>query len=912
LSHYLSASRINLKYSTTYNQTPMAHDQHYRRVTPESANGPSHDPDVSRREYREITVRDHGRMIAGDVYGNVQINSVDHRSVFQVLGIYSCNHRHVLTTSFVGTIMDSLHFQGMERYHVRPLESHPGTFDWIFDQESRLYNCDFSVTRHAEKRWSEYECYQVEDDLRKHASKLRTWLETSDDIFWVQGKAGSGKSTFMKFLFEHDQTRACLRRWSNGNVVIIAAFFFWAASSSELEKSYIGLLRALLYQILVGCPELVQQVLSERWQAASCSMSYTKPWTKNDLLSAFARLLQVTETTARFCFLIDGLDEFDGDHRDLIDAINLLNRSSVIKIYVSSRPWNMFQEAYGCNDNLHITLHSLTRRDIVQYVGASLRMPVPGILSESEIRQLENALCDKAEGVILWVTLAVKDLRRGIGEHDRVEMLQRRLNEYPSELQDFIEHTFNQIDPVYRKLAGRLLLMMLELSWEPSLASIPFLEDFTTNEDVVFGTQWSVESSAKMPRLVDRAILCANKWCRDLLQPVHVQNCRGAIDDLPPDCAYFYIRTDGTNHLSFGHRTIYQFVKEKAEQGKLLDMAGHDFSPQLASLYAAVEVSRYGLDIYDFDDIFRDAILCHCNREYSNSVMVGDTATKIDACLAAFDIVGQAMERPLHWSHWTACGLTQRGDSDVVKILGRTPSGTGYTSLVSYCVGLHANDDSQLTGIVAKGRRYDNLSSKKKQFVLEILLLPVFYRAQYIHIAECSPVLPTEHYNVFVKALASGIDVNQPTPRSGCRTDYTVWHIYLLRLYDWFNMKCQYFRDSFAFADKDAKNLTADLEFLTKIFQLFLNSGADPFTVISSGDLLQDDQQEGSARKPTFLTVADIVEDLRAAVVSISASSQDFPAWYAAWEAAIAAFETSLQEAFAQRYAASRSALSYP
>jgi hypothetical protein len=50
---------------------------------PRRVNVPSQGPDVSRREYREITVRDHGRMIAGDVYGNVQINSVDHRSMFR-------------------------------------------------------------------------------------------------------------------------------------------------------------------------------------------------------------------------------------------------------------------------------------------------------------------------------------------------------------------------------------------------------------------------------------------------------------------------------------------------------------------------------------------------------------------------------------------------------------------------------------------------------------------------------------------------------------------------------------------------------------------------------------------------------------------------------------------------------------
>jgi ABC-type polar amino acid transport system ATPase subunit len=78
-------------------------------------------------------------------------------------------------------------------------------------------------------------------------------LETSDDVFWISGKAGSGKSTFMKFLFEHQQTQVHLERWAGGDV-IAAAFFFWRAGSSELEKSYVGLLQGLLYQVLQDAP----------------------------------------------------------------------------------------------------------------------------------------------------------------------------------------------------------------------------------------------------------------------------------------------------------------------------------------------------------------------------------------------------------------------------------------------------------------------------------------------------------------------------------------------------------------------------------------------------------------------------------------------------------------------------------
>lgn len=170
--------------------------------------------------------------------------------------------------------------------------------------------------------------------------------------------------------------------------------------------------------------------------------------------------MQASESRSRFCSFIDGLDEFDGDHRDLIDAISLLIKSPAIKVCVSSRPWQMFQQAYGYNENLHLTPHSLRRRDIGIYVETSLETSSPGTLGQRELRQLGNAVRDRAEDVLLWVTLAVRNLRRGIGEYDSLRMLQDRLEAYPTALQDFFKHIFAKIDPAYRRFTGRRLLTM--------------------------------------------------------------------------------------------------------------------------------------------------------------------------------------------------------------------------------------------------------------------------------------------------------------------------------------------------------------------------------------------------------------------------------------------------------------------
>jgi hypothetical protein len=97
----------------------------------------------------------------------------------------------------IQVILRGLHFEGMENHHARPLDRHPGTYDWIFDRSSCHVVCDACTQMSVTRRCN---CQRYEMSLQRQATKIRTWLETPDGIFWIQGKVGAGKSTFMKFL----------------------------------------------------------------------------------------------------------------------------------------------------------------------------------------------------------------------------------------------------------------------------------------------------------------------------------------------------------------------------------------------------------------------------------------------------------------------------------------------------------------------------------------------------------------------------------------------------------------------------------------------------------------------------------------------------------------------------------------
>jgi hypothetical protein len=69
---------------------------------------------------------------------------------------------------------------------------------------------------------------------------LRQEIRQERGIYWISGKAGSGKSTLMKFLYQEDRTREALQAWADGSPLLILSFFSLTLGRvfrSQLEDS---------------------------------------------------------------------------------------------------------------------------------------------------------------------------------------------------------------------------------------------------------------------------------------------------------------------------------------------------------------------------------------------------------------------------------------------------------------------------------------------------------------------------------------------------------------------------------------------------------------------------------------------------------------------------------------------------
>ena len=137
-------------------------------------------------------------------------------------------------------VLAALYFRKMDARETQVHEAYPDTCSWIFQDPA---------DRNMKQPWSNF----------------RSWLEAQDNCYWVEGKAGCGKSTLMKFLYSDPRTLAALRRWAGDSCELITASFFCWRSGTPLQMNQEGLLRSLLHTILKQKRDLISRVFPHQY-----------------------------------------------------------------------------------------------------------------------------------------------------------------------------------------------------------------------------------------------------------------------------------------------------------------------------------------------------------------------------------------------------------------------------------------------------------------------------------------------------------------------------------------------------------------------------------------------------------------------------------------------------------------------
>lgn len=273
--------------------------------------------------------------------------------------------------------MEQLEFRGMQERYYDITEAHQKTFQWIYERP----------------------------DL-----KFVQWLQGGSGVYWITGKAGSGKSTLMKYISQDQRTRHYLL--ADVKNVLVSAFFFHDRGQNPLLKSQEGLFRAILYSILSNYPKLIHLVLPSRYEKLKKDLrsgkqhSSTPTWSMEELRSGFKAIISQSQMRLNLCLLIDGLDEFSGRYEDIVDTLNNLLPTAPdshvrVQMCLSSRPLPVFEESYS--PHTHLRVQDLTADDIKLYVTTKLnKIPRAAYLLAEDPATTDliiNEILEKAQGV---------------------------------------------------------------------------------------------------------------------------------------------------------------------------------------------------------------------------------------------------------------------------------------------------------------------------------------------------------------------------------------------------------------------------------------------------------------------------------------------------------------------------------
>ena len=177
----------------------------------------------------------------------------------------------------------------------------------------------------------------------------------------------------MKYLTSEERSQNALKTWSQGKSLIVARHFFWNAGT-PMQKSYQGLLQTILSQILSQHAEYIPIICKDRWEACEehsilqwdaltrSNQVRHLQWSTKELSHTLELLVNLSPNKLSLCILIDGLDEYDGDHEEIVRLILKLADSSSVKIC----------KFLGF---LHIHLSDSTNQQVRRFEQAMERLP---------------------------------------------------------------------------------------------------------------------------------------------------------------------------------------------------------------------------------------------------------------------------------------------------------------------------------------------------------------------------------------------------------------------------------------------------------------------------------------------------------------------------------------------------------
>jgi NACHT domain len=519
--------------------------------------------------------------------------------------------------------LQSLAFTTMDDREEEITAAHKATFEWIFNSRGDI-SLDHSTTAETN-------------------GGLISWLkhDSEHNVYWINGKAGSGKSTLMRYVYEHPKTMEVLKDWAAEKPLICPRFFFWTSGTIE-QKSASGLLRSLLHQIFQEKREMIPWAFPEMWlQYQDIIARIREPivWSVELMMPALERFLRASAGQMRICFFIDGLDELEGDQEALVEWLRSTVQFSPkdFKACVSSRPWKVFQEAFVNIPQLN--LQDLTRNDIWRYVDDNLNgaLKVRRILKKDTetAEALKNQIAENSDGVFLWATLAVRTLIERTVSEDTIDDLFRKLTEIPTGLDDLFRNLlFKSKTKVELTEQSRILQIIQARDVVCDFTRHDSSNVVTVYQMVLADHAIDFDSSKEPAKMPDKEILQHCESVKNYLQDrcaglLQIHQSGNKIAAMPEGAGVRFggfdevdIETLARARIGYLHRTVRDYFTFSGDFENIIKQTENiSFDPHISLLRSHVLQLRFPLEPPErhrrLDEWWPDVILAMTHARYA-------------------------------------------------------------------------------------------------------------------------------------------------------------------------------------------------------------------------------------------------------------------------------------------------------
>ncbi|KAK8191127.1 uncharacterized protein BKA78DRAFT_352549 [Phyllosticta capitalensis] len=267
------------------------------------------------------------------------------------------------------------------------------------------------------------------------------WVNSSSEPFlWIEGHAGAGKSTVLKYALRQYESDPPHR-------AIVASYFFYGRGT-KLQKTPQGLYQKLLYQLLPHFPRTFWGLISRCEEQNKNQPRNSWTWTLEELRTLLYQHLPEACQQRPITIFIDALDECPGASSDsmqtdlddgpgtdrgelvqFIQTLSDLDQTGKLKVCVSCRYYpNLFTRGW------RIPVEKGNRQDIATYVKHELSS-----LKNIDQASIENQIITRAQGIFQWAVLVSVKAIQMSKEGRTAKMIESAIADVPKSLDKLYE-----------------------------------------------------------------------------------------------------------------------------------------------------------------------------------------------------------------------------------------------------------------------------------------------------------------------------------------------------------------------------------------------------------------------------------------------------------------------------------------